>query len=61
MSLKLSSLPPIERNLWTKALAETLLQPPPVILGPMAVRREKSRSKKSTTRGGPGRICGDAS
>jgi len=60
MSLKSGSLPPIESNLSTKALVETLLQPPPVILGPMAARREKSRSKKATTRGGPGRTCGEA-
>lgn len=60
MSLKLSSLPPIESNLWTKALGETPLQPPPVILSPTAARRARSRSRKSTTRGGPGRTCGEA-
>jgi hypothetical protein len=59
MSLKLSSLPPIESNLWT-ALGETLLQLPPGIPGPMAARRAKSRSKKSTSRSGLGRISGEA-
>jgi hypothetical protein len=60
MSLKLSSLPPIESSLWTKAFGETLLERPPVSRGPMAAHRARSRSRKSTTRGGTGRIRGEA-
>jgi hypothetical protein len=61
MSLKLSSLPPIESNLWTKALGETPLQPSLIILNLAAVRKARSRSRRSTTKSGLGRICGEAS
>jgi hypothetical protein len=59
MSLKSSSLPPIESNLRTKVLGETLLPPLPVAPGPMAARKARNRSRR-TTSGGPGRICAEA-
>jgi CRP/FNR family cyclic AMP-dependent transcriptional regulator len=60
MSLKLSSRPPIESKRRSKALGETLLEPPPVILSPAAAaRRAKSRLRKAT-RGDPRRICRNA-
>src|SRR6266700_2034733 len=54
MSLKSSSLPPIESKLWSKALGETSLQPPPVILSSAAERRARSHLRKPT-RGDPRR------
>src|SRR5437762_10978430 len=59
MSLKSNSPPPIESKRWSKALGETLLQPPAIILSLAAARTARSRSRKAT-RGGPGRICRNA-